>query len=127
MKKFVIFFFILFYVNCIYSFGEDSMLLENLYNEIVLHRSQWENILNEHNIIINYEDILRMKYVRIEIYDVYHYQNMVFEPSKTEKGKYYFHVLTDLPERRIHFFIYFTYNDGNYCFQNYELHFYEKS
>jgi hypothetical protein len=104
-------------------FGENNMNLENLYNEIILHRSQWENILNEHNVVINYEDILRMKNARIEIYEVYYYQNMVFEPSKTEEGKYYFHVLTNLPERRILFLITLTYNGENYCFQNYELRF----
>lgn len=124
MKKVVIIFFLFLYVNCINSFGEDNMNLENLYNEIISHHLLWEDILNEHNILINYEDILRMKYVRIEIYDVYHYQNMVFEPSKTEVGKYYFHVLIDLPERRLLFLITLTYNDGNYCFQNYELRFF---
>jgi len=99
------------------------MNLENLYNEIISHRSLWEDVLDEHHIKINYEDILKMKHKRIEIYDIYSYQNMVFEQSKIENGKYFFHVLKDVPEGGIQFFVTLRYIDCNFRIQDYTIRF----
>ncbi|MCL2231068.1 MAG: hypothetical protein FWC01_08220 [Treponema sp.] len=105
----------------VYSFPEELINLNNIYNEIESRHYLWERYFNDYGITIEYENILRMerKTDRFGIY--YNYGTMVFEMSQYNEDDFIFHIITNRPGVLYYFVVFFKYLDGSFTYQRFEF------
>jgi len=123
MRRIFILLLMFYFVNNIFSIPENIVDLENIYNEIVSHKHLWENLLNRHNIVINYEDILKMErketFLLFTLYSYYAYQNIYFEQSTGNENEYWFH--TSRHGGFTVFIVFLDYIDGKFLYREHSL------
>jgi len=116
MRRIFILLLMFYFVNNIFSIPENIVDLENIYNEIVSHKHLWENLLNRYNIVINYEDILKMEE---KYYRYYSYKNITFQQSTLNENEYWFQTSRDGGFTR--FIVFLDYIDGKFLYREHEL------
>jgi len=108
-----------FIVTSVYSSGDDVIDLESIFNEIMSRHSLWEDFLNRYNILINYEDILKME--KHHFFAFYRYRNMVFQQNGNNGEEYRF--ILSKYEQGVEYslVVILKYIDGFFFYQNHEL------
>jgi len=94
--------------------------LNNIYNQIVMHHSMWEDILNKYSIVISYEDILKMQ--KHPDHNFYYYSTMVFNKDLINEDEYF--LIVTLLEGYMNFRVNFDHINNEFIYKNYSLHVY---
>jgi hypothetical protein len=94
--------------------------LNDIYYQIVMHHSRWEDNFNKYSIVINYEDILKMQ--KHPNHNFYHYSTMVFNQDLNNKDEYF--LIVTLFEGYMSFRVIFDFINNKFIYKNHALHIY---
>ena len=98
---------------------DESFNLEVIYNGITSNSDKWEKFISEHEITVNYKDILSLVYDAE--YDIYRFHDIVIRKNRDKKDEYFLEVTRNFPGEMRIFRVIFEYSEGQFKYITHDI------